>query len=91
MMKANSWLLTTNCFTNHASLLVIIASHESLAITSPWLQETMQSMAHKIVPQHSSTSKPHNNLQSTIRSSKLSRGEHEIKKTLQVSLLVVRF
>jgi len=29
-------------------------------------------------------------MQVTIRSSKSSRGEHEIKKTLQVSLLVVR-
>ena len=30
-------------------------------------------------------------MQATIRSSKSSRGEHEIKKILQVSLLVVRF
>ena len=41
LMKENSWLLTTNCSINHANLLVIVASHESLAITSPWLQETI--------------------------------------------------
>ena len=34
----NSWLLTTNGSTNHANLLVIVASHVSLAITSPWLK-----------------------------------------------------
>jgi len=44
-------------------------------------------MAHKIVLPHPNLSKPHNNVQATIRSSKPSRGEHEIKKTLQVSLL----
>ena len=49
-MKENSWLLTTNCFTNHANLLVIVASHRSLAITSPWLQKAIQSMTHKMVP-----------------------------------------
>jgi len=48
-MKKNSWLLTTNRSTNHANLLVIVASHGSLTITSPWLQETIQSMSHKIV------------------------------------------
>ena len=48
-MKENSWLLTTNCSTNHANVSVIVASHGSLAITNPWLQETIQSMAHKIV------------------------------------------
>ena len=80
---------TTNCFTNHANLLVIVASHGSLAITSPWLQETIQSMTHKIILSHSNhTSILHNKLQATIRSSIPSRGEHKIKKTLQVSLLV---
>jgi len=39
---------------------VIVASHGSLAITSPWLQEMIQSMAHKKVLPHSNTSKPHN-------------------------------
>jgi len=34
-MKENSWLLTTNYSTNYADLLVIVASHESLAITNP--------------------------------------------------------
>jgi len=88
-IKENSWLLTTNWSTNYANLLVIIASHGSLAITSPWLQETIQSMTHKIVLLHSNnTSIPHNKLQVTIKSSKLVRGEHEIKKTLQVSKLV---
>ena len=88
-MKENSWLLTTNCSTNHANLLVIVASHGSLAITSPWPQETIQSMAHKIVHQHPNhTSIPPNKLQATIISSKPIRGEHEIKKTFQVSLLV---
>ena len=88
-MKENSWLLTTNFSTNHANLLVIVASHGSLAITSPWLQETIQSMAHKIVLLHSNnTSIPHNKLQATIISSKPVRGEHEIKKTLQDSNLV---
>ena len=48
-MKENSWLLTTNCSTNYANLLVIVASYGSLAITNHWLQETIQSMAHKIV------------------------------------------
>jgi len=33
--KENQWLLTTNDSTNHANLLVIVASHVSLAITSP--------------------------------------------------------
>ena len=50
-MKEDSWLLTTNCSTKHANLLVIVASHGSLAITSSWFQETIQSMAHKMVPQ----------------------------------------
>jgi len=88
-MKENSWLLTTNCSTSHANLLVIVASHGSLVITNPWLQETIQSIAHKIVLLHSNnTYIPHNKLQATIRSSKLIRGEHEIKKTMQVSKLV---
>ena len=90
-MKENSWFLTTNCSTNHVNLLVIVVSHGSLAITSPWLQEVTQSMTHKIVHQHSNhTSIPHNKLQATIRSSKPVRGEHEIKKTLQVTKLVIR-
>ena len=59
-MKENSWLLTINCFINYANLLVIVASHGSLVITSPWLQETIQSMAHKIDLPHSIASKPHN-------------------------------
>ena len=68
---------------------MIVASHGSLAITNPWLQETIQSMAHKIVILHSNnTSIPHNKLQATINSLKQVRGEHEIKKTLQVSKLV---
>ena len=88
-MKENSWLLTTNCSTNHANLLVIVASHGFLAITNPWLQETIQIMAHKIILLHSNnTSIPHNKLQGTIKTSKSVRGEHEIKKTLQVSKLV---
>ena len=87
--EENSWLLTTKYSTNHANLLVIFVSHGSLA--SLWLQETIQSMAHKIVLLHSNnTSIPHNKLQSTIKSSKPVRGEHEIKKTLQVSKLWVR-
>ena len=36
--KENPWLLTTNDSTNHANLLVIVASHVSLAITSPWFK-----------------------------------------------------
>ena len=48
--KENSWLLTTNDFTNHANILVIVASQGSLAIISPRLQETIQSMVHKMVP-----------------------------------------
>ena len=32
--KKNSWVLTTNGSNNHANLLVIVASHVSLAITS---------------------------------------------------------
>jgi len=47
-------------------------------------------MAHTIIYQHPNTSIPHNKLQATIRLSKSSRGEYEIKKTLQVSLLVVK-
>ena len=87
-IKENSWLLTTNCSTNH-DLLVIVASHGSLAITNPWLQETIQSMAHKIIHKHSNhTSRPHNKLQAIIKSSISVRGEHEIKKTLQISKLV---
>ena len=37
---------------------------------------------------HSNTFIPQNKLQAAIRSSKLVRGEHEIKKTLKVSKLV---
>ena len=89
-IKENSWLLTTNCSTNHANLLVIVTSHRSLAITSPWLQEMIQSMAHKIVLLHSNnTFIPHNKLQATIKSSKPVRSEHEIKLALQVSGLDV--
>jgi len=59
---------------------VIVASHGSLIITNPWLQETIQSMAHKIVLLYSNnTSIPHNKLQGTIRSSKPVSGENEIK------------
>ena len=90
-IKEISWLLTTNCFTNYANFLVIVASHGSFAITSPWLQEALQSMAHKIVHKHSNNAFiPHNKLQAIIRSSKPVRGKHEIKKTLEVSKLVVR-
>ena len=68
---------------------MIVSSHGSLAITNPWIQETIQSMAHKIVLLHSNnTSIPHNKLQATIRSSKPVRGEHEIKLALQISKLV---
>ena len=88
-MKENSWLLTTNCSTNHANLLVIVASHGSLAITNPWLQETIQSMIHKIDLQYSNnTSIPLTSCKLLIKSSKPVRGEHEIKNTLQVSKLV---
>ena len=46
-------------------------------------------MAHMIIYQHSNhTSIPHNKLQAIIKSSKLVRGEHEIKLALQVSKLV---
>ena len=48
--KEDSQKLTNKCSTNHANFLVIVASHESLAITSPWLQEAIQSMTHKMVP-----------------------------------------
>ena len=48
----------------------------------------IKSMTHKIDLSNSNTSIPHNMLQATIRSSKSVRGEHEIKKTLQVSKLV---
>jgi len=48
--KEYSWQLTTKCSTNHANLLVIVSSHESLAITTPWLQEAIQSMTHKMFP-----------------------------------------
>ena len=41
--------LTTKYSTNYADLLVIVTSHGSLAITNHWLQEAIQSMAHKIV------------------------------------------
>ena len=48
-------------------------------------------MTHKKVLLHSNnTSIPHNKLQATIKSSKSVRGEHEIKKTLQVSELDIR-
>ena len=83
-------LMATNYYsTNHANLSVIVASHGSLAITNPWLQETIQSMANKKFLLHSNnTFIPHNKLQVTIKSSKSVRDEHEIKKTLQVSKLV---
>ena len=47
--KIKLMVTTTNCSTNHANLLVIVASHGSLVITNPWLQETIQSMANKMV------------------------------------------
>ena len=47
--KENSCLLTSKYLTNQANLLVIAASHGSLVITNPWLQETFQSMSHKMV------------------------------------------
>jgi len=47
--EENLWLLTTMYSTNHANLSMIVASHGSLAVTNHWLQETFQSMAHKIV------------------------------------------
>jgi len=83
-MKENSWLLTTNYSTNLTNhLLVIFASYGYLAVTSPWLQETIQSMAHKIFLLHSNnTSISHNKFQVTIKSSKSARSEHKIKKTL---------
>ena len=67
-MKENSWLLTTYCSTNQTNLLVIVALHGSLAITSPWLQETIQSMTHKIVLLHSNLYQEQAN--TYIRSSK---------------------
>ena len=36
--KENVWLLTNNGSTNYANLLVIVASHVSLVITSPWFK-----------------------------------------------------
>ena len=36
--EKNSWLLTTNGSTNHANLLVMVASHVSLVITSSWFK-----------------------------------------------------
>ena len=36
--KNNSWLPTTNGSTNHANLLVIVASHVSLPFTSSWFK-----------------------------------------------------
>ena len=36
--EKNPWLLITNGSTNNATLLVIVASHVSLAITSPWFK-----------------------------------------------------
>jgi len=55
----------------------------------PWVSLVL---AFKSITKHgncSFTSNPYNKVQGTIRSSKLSRGENEIKKTLQVSLLVL--
>jgi len=69
--KENSWILTTNCSTNHVNLLVIVVLHGSLAITSPWLQETIQSMTHRIILLHpNNTFIPYNKLLATIQSSK---------------------
>ena len=48
--EEDPWQLTTKCSANHANLLVIVASHRFMAITSPWLQEAIQSIAHKMVP-----------------------------------------
>jgi len=47
--EENSWLITTMYSTNHGNLLVIVDSHGSLAFTNLWLQETFQSIVHKIV------------------------------------------
>ena len=69
---------------------MIVASHGSLAITNPWFQGTIQSIAHKIVL-HIQTHPNHTiKIQATTKSSKPIRGENEIIKTLQASLLVVR-
>ena len=68
---------------------MIVASHGSLAITNPWLHEMIQSMVHKIDLLHSNnTSIPLTRCKLLVKSSKPVRGEHEIKKILQVRKLV---
>ena len=47
--EEDSWQLAIKYSTNYANLLVVVASHKSLAITSPWLQEAIQSMTHKMI------------------------------------------
>ena len=75
--EEDSWQLTTNWSTNYANLLVIVASHESLAITSAWLQETIQSMAHMMVPHIKNLHQEQVN--TNLRSSK-PRSKHEIRE-----------
>jgi len=57
--KENTYLLTTNGYTNHANLLVIVASHVSLAITSPWFKSVSKHnpyVTHHIPTQQTSAS-----------------------------------
>ena len=64
---------TTNGSTNHANLLVIVASHVSLAITGPW-SRAFQSMTH-MSTHHIQTQQ----VQAILKPSKLNKSKYEIK------------
>ena len=72
--KENSWLLTTNGSTIHANLLVIVASHVSLVITSPWFKS-----ASKHDPYDSFHIQTQQQVQATFKPSKLNKSKNEIK------------
>jgi len=73
--KENSWLLTTNGSTNHADLLVIVVSHVSLDITSPWFKSVSKHDPYDD-SSHSNSTKQ---LQATLKPSKLNKSKHGIK------------
>ena len=86
--EEDSWQLTAKCSTNHADLLVIVTSHGSLAITSPWLQEAIQNMAYKLVSHIQNLHQEQANI--NLRSSKSLEGSMKYERVNLVSKLDVR-
>ena len=58
----------------HANLLVIVASHVSLAITSPWFKSVSKYDLYALI-----TSKLNKQVQATLKPSKLNKSMHGVK------------